>query len=1036
MRSRAAAAGKRLGVASASGAGSQGTGLAPVGVSRYDVTWESASKDSLGSMPLGNGETGLNVWVEEDGDLLFYIGRSDAFCENHKNVKLGRVRVRFTPNPFTRGVPFRQKLELENGRIKIDSGPESAALHLSLWVDANRPVAWVQGISVTPVAVRAEYEMWRPLNSVRRLDDPGALGGDVLLDDGAARLAWYHRNATSVWSERLRAEGLAELVAGKVEDPLLHLTFGGMISGPGFRRSGSRSLETAGPVSRFDLSVHFHAGRYEHPREWLDALERQAEASHRTAAAAAWAAHQAWWREFWNRSWINIGGPGITRTISERYAHQRFINACSNRGRYPVMYNGSIFTTDLPAGTPTFFGLLPKAVDADYRAWGDLPIMWQNTRHPYWPMLASGDYDLMPPVLDLCRDSLEVCKARARVWYNQDGMLMPEAMLLAGVSRFARKIPQHLVYHRTGMIEMSNMLCDYYAYTGDERFARETVLPFTEAVITFFEQHYPKRDERGRMVMGPAGAVETYQPTVNSATEAGGLARLLDQLLAIAPGMTGPARRSRWTSLGRIIPDVPVRTVMGQKLIAVAEDAPAGREICEAPELYSVWPFRQATHWRDELLAAARQGFAVHMMSLDGTNDKQAYETGGWLYTAADAAYLNLPAEAARLVAQNFGDNAPWITEEGTGPPLGPGHTGQPRFAAFWETRMDYIPDQCHGGASAHGLQSMLLQSEGRAIYLLPAWPEGWDVCFKLHAPMRTTVECEYHDGRIVSLRVTPESRRKDVVDMTTAVARLRTLVSVACADHNYLFGIPPMKDGQAGGAKALDPWLATYGETLRGIAGPFPPAAWGGSIARGSSIYLHLLRHPGETLVLPPLGAKILSAKTLVGSRAKLQRQDDSGVVLDLATPAGPEPDTIVELRIDGDAEALTRDAPYAGSLTRGAVARASGKGGASLAIDGNALTAWRPAAGGVQWLEVDLGGARTFDHAQVHFDVPGGPYRRKIELSLEYQDERGEWRGLWQGTSYSRIWARRFVPVRASVVRLKTDAQAVRQFDLFPLR
>ncbi|MEN6603290.1 MAG: DUF5703 domain-containing protein, partial [Bryobacteraceae bacterium] len=44
----------------------------------YDVTWDSPSRDSSGSMPLGNGDIGLNLWVEEGGDLLFYISKTDA----------------------------------------------------------------------------------------------------------------------------------------------------------------------------------------------------------------------------------------------------------------------------------------------------------------------------------------------------------------------------------------------------------------------------------------------------------------------------------------------------------------------------------------------------------------------------------------------------------------------------------------------------------------------------------------------------------------------------------------------------------------------------------------------------------------------------------------------------------------------------------------------------------------------------------------------------------------------------------------------
>jgi hypothetical protein len=58
----------------------------------------------------------------------------------------------------------------------------------------------------------------------------------------------------------------------------------------------------------------------------------------------------------------------------------------------------------------------------------------------------------------------------------------------------------------------------------------------------------------------------------------------------------------------------------------------------------------------------------------------------------------------------------------------------------------------------------MLLQSDGRKIYLLPAWPREWDVDFKLHAPMRTTVEGQFQAGKLVRLRVNPVERTADVI--------------------------------------------------------------------------------------------------------------------------------------------------------------------------------------------------------------------------------------------------------------------------------
>lgn len=85
------------------------------------------------------------------------------------------------------------------------------------------------------------------------------------------------------------------------------------------------------------------------------------------------------------------------------------------------------------------------------------------------------------------------------------------------------------------------------------------------------------------------------------------------------------------------------------------------------------------------------------------------------------------------------------------------------RFPAYFGPGHDWMPDIEWGGCAATGLQEMLLACDGKKILLLPAWPKDWDVAFKLHAPEQTTVECELKGGKIARLKVTPESRSKDV---------------------------------------------------------------------------------------------------------------------------------------------------------------------------------------------------------------------------------------------------------------------------------
>ena len=43
----------------------------PGAISSHDVIWNTPGKNAADSMPIGNGELGINLWVEENGDLLF-----------------------------------------------------------------------------------------------------------------------------------------------------------------------------------------------------------------------------------------------------------------------------------------------------------------------------------------------------------------------------------------------------------------------------------------------------------------------------------------------------------------------------------------------------------------------------------------------------------------------------------------------------------------------------------------------------------------------------------------------------------------------------------------------------------------------------------------------------------------------------------------------------------------------------------------------------------------------------------------------------
>lgn len=289
---------------------------------------------------------------------------------------------------------------------------------------------------------------------------------------------------------------------------------------------------------------------------------------------------------------------------------------------------------------------------------------------------------------------------------------------------------------------------------------------------------------------------------------------------------------------------------------------------------------------------------------------------------------------------------------------------------------MDGTPDNDHGANSASALQSMLLQSDGDRILLLPAWPEDWDVSFRLCAGGNTSVECEYRAGRVQSLKVTPASRLADVVDFSSPARRVRTLLEVACADRNHLFGLPPMLDARPIPGPATRPWLERHGECFDGTrAGPWPDCLF-----RASTLYAFAFDGAVRD---PDVPARVVRRTPLAGGTN--------------------EPVTIVKFEYDQPLDPFALAAPSRGSLT-------AGHGGTT----------------------VDLGEVRTFDRVEVTLDNPG--YRRGQARSFEVQvrDEPGEWRTVHRGRVFGMICSQRFEPVSARRVRLVTDA-AVRQFDLF---
>jgi len=153
----------------------------------------------------------------------------------------------------------------------------------------------------------------------------------------------------------------------------------------------------------------------------------------------------------------------------------------------------------------------------------------------------------------------------------------------------------------------------------------------------------------------------------------------------------------------------------------------------------------------------------------------------------------------------------------------------------------------------------------------------------------------------------------------------LGMLLYATGGDGNLLLDVGPMPTGQieprqAERLKEVGGWLAKYGETIYGTrGGPYKPGYWGVSTLKHNKIFLHCLGFEGDTLTLPPLGAKVLASRLLRGGDVSVS-QNDRALIVKVEPQSQQVYDTLVELTIDGPAiEIKPIDVPGSGSLLSG---------------------------------------------------------------------------------------------------------------------
>lgn len=714
------------------------------------LIWRTPSTDSSASMPCGGGDIGMNVWVE-DGDILFYISRSGTFDEHNCLLKQGRIRLRLSPNPFLNIDNFRQELKLEDGYVEIAAGKTV----IQLWADVYHPVIHLEINSSTACQAELYYENWRhrdrPVrkgegqqNSYKWITPKGQVTTADSISATNNRLVFFHQNPSeTVFDYAVSQQGL-DGVKTLLMNPLSNLVSGGILQAEGYAYAGTTDGAYAGtdyrawlfrtikPMKHQKVHIALHTEQTTDLKKWLQNAKRTLAAVDITKDKKR---TRLWWQEFWQRSFIR--SDEVQASVWARnYTLFRYMLGCNAYGDSPTKFNGGLFTFDPCLVDST------QAFTPDFRKWGGGTMTAQNQRLVYWPMLKSGDLDMMPSQFDFYNRMLRNAELRSLVYWQHAGACFAEQIENFGLpnpAEYGTKRPDYfdkgveynawLEYEWDTVLEFCQMILETRNYRKVDITA---YLPLIESTLTFFEEHYrylatrrgaKALDGEGHLILFPGSACETYKMTNNASSTIAALRTVLETY-------------GKKPEMLSIIPPLPFRTLKGKQMISPAKTWERINNV-ETPQLYPVFPWRIYGVAREDLEIARN----TYLYDPDALRFRSHV---GWKQDNIWAACLGLTDEAVRLSALKLAD-------------------GPFRFPAFWGPGYDWAPDHNWGGSGMIGLQEMLLQVVGEKIHLFPAWPIEWNVHFKLHAPGNTTVEAELKDGELVDLTVIPEERRKDI---------------------------------------------------------------------------------------------------------------------------------------------------------------------------------------------------------------------------------------------------------------------------------
>ncbi|MGI6206874.1 MAG: glycosyl hydrolase family 95 catalytic domain-containing protein [Anaerolineae bacterium] len=509
----------------------------------------------------GNGTLGVMIWGE--GNVLrLTIGRADfwdhrggmpwregmsyaairSLLEAGDEEGLRRLFERTDPPP---GHPHRPSV-LPIGRVELVLRPDLVLRRATLDMDTGEVVVEAEGPDGTrPVATLA-LSMQEPVLNVH-LTEPGLL--QAIQRVPAWQYVGDHLSSISFVSpDEFDLPGLAGWVQERPADPPLCLAY---------------RQETT------DLWMTALYGS--DPEDARAQARRTIEAAAGRGPAALREANAAWWAGYWRRV-PEVSVPNPRLQFLYRYGMYKFAGLTNPDGVPATLQGPWIEEYQMP----------PWSSDYHFNI---------NVQMCYWPAYRGNLLHHLPPLFDMIGSWQESLRHNARIFLGiDDGLMLPHAVDDRGTCMGG---------FWTGSVDhgctawVADMMCQYWRYTGDLDFLRETAYPFMRGVMRVYEGMLEERD--GRLIL-PVGVSPEFGGAglnawgENASFQLACIHRLCRNLMDAARAL-GEEPEPTWLRIEQDFPLASLHGEEGEEQIALWDGLPLPESHRHHSHLAGIYPF-------------------------------------------------------------------------------------------------------------------------------------------------------------------------------------------------------------------------------------------------------------------------------------------------------------------------------------------------------------------------------------------------------------------------------------------------------------